>query len=116
HRRAPPPPRALVLPALPRGSEPVLLVEDEEGVRDLNRQVLQLCGYTVLTAGDGVEALRLSGQHAGPVHLLVTDVLMPQMGGRELSEVLSAQRPGLKVLFLSGYADGEVLGRGALGR
>ncbi|HYT88282.1 MAG TPA: response regulator [Gemmataceae bacterium] len=101
----------LSLPGLPRGAETVLLVEDEEGVRRLNRQVLRLCGYTVLEAGHAVEALKISGQYVGPIELLVTDVVMPEMNGRHLAEVLAGQRPGLKVLFLSGYGNPDPPGQ-----
>ena len=100
------------LPAsMPRGSETVLLAEDEEAVRVLVSQVLRLCGYTVLAARHGVEALQLSEQYAGNIDLLVTDVRMPQMGGEALAERLRQKRPHLKVLFLSGYADSPHLRR-----
>jgi DNA-binding response OmpR family regulator len=106
---------ALTLPGLPRGTETVLLVEDEPMVRGLNRQILQMCGYTILEAADGPEALRVSAAHAGPLDLLVTDVLLPRMGGLELAQMLTGQRPGLRVLFLSGgdVAEGDSLGLGA---
>src|SRR6185295_10980771 len=93
------------LKVLPRGSETVLFVEDEEGVRVLSRHTLQAFGYTVLEAKDGVEALRLAGLHQGRIDLLVTDVVMPKMGGREVAENLAMTRAGAKVLFLSGYTD-----------
>ncbi len=92
----------------------MLLVEDEEGVRSLSRQVLQGCGYTVLEARDGAEALRLCAEHEGPVHLLVTDVVMPQFGGRILAERLMGVKPGMKVLYLSGYTDDAVVRHGVL--
>jgi CheY-like chemotaxis protein len=106
---------ALTLPGLPRGTEAVLLVEDEPMVRGLNRQILQMCGYTVLEAADGPEALGVSAAHAGPLELLVADVLLPRMSGLELARVLTDRRPGLRVLFLSGggYEEGDVLGPGA---
>jgi PAS domain S-box-containing protein len=102
------PPEEVRLPhasRLPRGSETVLLAEDDEAVRLLVRQVLDLCGYTVLEARHGVEALQMSQQYVGDIHLLATDVRMPHMGGHELAEHLRYQRPGLRVLFLSGYSD-----------
>ncbi|MCI0463651.1 MAG: response regulator [Gemmataceae bacterium] len=99
----------LPLAELPHGSETVLLVEDEQGVRDLNRQVLRLCGYTVLEARHGAEALKISAQYSEAIHLLVTDAVLPQMSGRELSERLAGQRPGMRVLFLSGYTNSELL-------
>jgi CheY-like chemotaxis protein len=87
------------------GAETVLLVEDEEMVRHLVRYILQQEGYTVLEASNGVEALQRSERHRGPIHLLLADVVMPQMGGQELARRLLAARPNLPVLFLSGYAD-----------
>jgi CheY-like chemotaxis protein len=98
--------------ALPRGHETVLLVEDEDAVRALTRHVLRRCGYTVLEARDGAEALDLAGRHAGRVDLLLTDVVMPVLGGRELAQRLAGLRPELKVLFLSGYTDDAVVRHG----
>jgi PAS domain S-box-containing protein len=97
----------LTLAGMPRGTETVLLVEDEPMVRDLNRKILQLCGYTVLEAGDGQEALRVSAAHAGAIDLLMTDVQMPRLRGPELAQALAAQRPQMKVLFVSGVVSGE---------
>lgn len=95
-----------------RGSETVLVVEDEEGVRELLRAVLTEHGYTVLAARHGRDALLESERHEGPIHLLATDVVMPEMGGRELVAQLLPRRPGLKVLFISGYSNDEVVRRG----
>jgi PAS domain S-box-containing protein len=86
-----------------RASETVLLVEDEEDVRKVVTDFLQARGYTVLGAGSGPLALRLAEQHPGPIHLLLTDVVMPAMGGRELAERMRQQQPGIKVLYMSGY-------------
>lgn len=87
------------------GSETILVAEDEPGVRSLVCMALRLRGYVVVEAQDGVEALTVGSQHQGPLHLLLTDVAMPQMNGREVAERLAAQRPDLKVLFMSGYTD-----------
>jgi PAS domain S-box-containing protein len=91
--------------AEPIGSETILLVEDEEAVRALAREVLRRHNYVVLEARHGVEALRIAERHPNDIHLLVTDVVMPQMSGRELSARLTAVRPGTKTLFMSGYSD-----------
>jgi signal transduction histidine kinase/ActR/RegA family two-component response regulator len=104
---APPAP----VPALD-GAETLLLVEDDPQVRALSRLALSMHGYAVLEAGNGEEAVRLSDGHAGPIHLLVTDVVMPRMGGRQLAEALRARRPSMKVLFLSGYTDDAMMRHG----
>jgi PAS domain S-box-containing protein len=98
--------------ALPRGSETVLLVEDEQGVRELIRDFLLRCGYTVLEAADPIDAIALFDAHGDTLHLLITDVVMPRMNGRELAERLLARRPGLVVLYMSGYTDDQVLAHG----
>ncbi len=97
---------------VPSGDETVLLVEDEPGVRALAKQVLESCGYTVHEAGDGAEALAFLRSCGGPLDLLITDVVMPHMNGQQLVEHLAGLRPGLKVLYMSGYAD-DVSVRGA---
>jgi CheY-like chemotaxis protein len=98
--------------AAPHGSETVLLVEDEAEVRGLARDILRQQGYTVLESADGDDALRIGREHAGPIHLLVTDVVMPQMGGRELADRLRAGRRETKVLYVSGYTDDAILHQG----
>ena len=89
----------------PSGSETVLLVEDEESVRKLALRFLQSTGYTVLEAEGPVEALQLSQQHQGPIHLMVTDVVMPKMSGQNLARSLAPQRPEMRVIYISGYTD-----------
>jgi two-component system cell cycle sensor histidine kinase/response regulator CckA len=97
-----------------RGTETVLLVEDEEGVRSLARISLQRQGYKVLEARHGGEALLLCEQHQGTIDLLATDVVMPNMSGRELAERLAPLRPGLRVLYMSGYMDDAIVRHGLL--
>ena len=92
------------------GSETVLLVEDETRVRELGHLALRSVGYNVLEAPDGEQALRLVARHPGPIHLLVTDVVMPRMSGRVLADQLTLARPNVKVLYISGYTD-EALAR-----
>jgi len=100
--------------ALPQGTETALLVEDEPEVRWLVRDMLQRLGYTVLEARHGIEAQVLGIQHQGPIHLLITDVVMPQMSGREIAERLTSEHPETKVLYMSGYTDDAVVRHGVL--
>jgi CheY-like chemotaxis protein len=95
---------------LPSGSETILLVEDEELVRNLAHMVLQHQGYRVLVAGLGAEALRLASEHVGQIDLLVADVVMPGMSGRQLAQEMAHSRPKMKVLYLSGYTE-DAMGR-----
>jgi CheY-like chemotaxis protein len=90
------------------GSETILLVEDEESVRQLARQILAIEGYTVLAAENGEAALALCARYEGPIHLLVTDVVMPRMSGRRLADQLAISRPETKVLYTSGYTDNAI--------
>jgi signal transduction histidine kinase/CheY-like chemotaxis protein len=97
-----------------RGSETVLLVEDEDPVRRLARRCLERDGYQVLEAAGAEEALRLAAQHPGPIHLLLTDVVMPRIGGRELVERLAPTRAEMQVLYMSGYSEEAVARHGVL--
>ncbi|MEW5848436.1 MAG: PAS domain S-box protein [Myxococcota bacterium] len=109
---------ASVVPTTPvptgavEGNETILLVEDEEMLRRLLRPVLEMRGYTVLEAPHGAEAWEKCCAHPGPVHLVVTDVVMPQLGGRELVARLRARQPDIKVLYVSGYTDDDMVHRG----
>jgi len=100
--------------ALPRGSETVLVVEDDRTVRLLAGEMLRLNGYTVLQARDGPEALDLVHRHGRPIHLLLTDVVMPEMSGRQLAGGVAAIQPGIRVLYMSGYTDGVIGHHGVL--
>src|SRR6266705_363789 len=96
------------------GSETVLLAEDEQLVRVLARKVLEQAGYTVLVAAGGAEALEIARRHDGPIHLLLTDVVMPEMSGRELMHRITQVRPDTRVLYMSGYADEAIAHHGVL--
>lgn len=99
-------------PTPPSGTETVLVVEDEDAVLELVRRTLARAGYRVLEAGNGAEATRVAEHHDGPIHLLITDVVMPGMNGNELATELTRSRPDLEVIYISGYADSEVARRG----
>ena len=101
-------------PALRGGHETVLLVEDAAPVRTLARRSLEACGYQVIDAADGPKALELSARHTGEIAVLVTDVVMPGMSGRELAERLAPTRPAMKVLYTSGYTDDAMVRQGVL--
>jgi CheY-like chemotaxis protein len=96
------------------GKETVLLVEDQDQVRAVAQGILQRHGYCVITTGRPVDALSLCEEHDGPIDLLLTDVVMPQMSGVELAKRVSALRPDLKVLYMSGYTDDSVVRHGVL--
>jgi CheY-like chemotaxis protein len=97
-----------------RGSETVLVVEDEAALRTLARQILEANGYSVLEAASGLEALVTARGYSGPIHLLLTDVVMPGMSGPDLAERLKSERQELAVLFMSGYTDDALGHHGAL--
>jgi CheY-like chemotaxis protein len=107
HRQAPPAAQAT-------GTETILIVEDEPAVRQAIERILGGAGYRVMTAATGGEALLLCEKHEGPLDLLFTDVVMPQVSGRELADRLAALHPGLKVLFTSGYTDDAIVHHGVL--
>ncbi|MFL6595166.1 MAG: response regulator, partial [Chthoniobacterales bacterium] len=94
--------------------ETVLVAEDEEIVRDLICDVLEEQGYEIICARDGVEALQMASEFDGPIHLLVSDVIMPQINGPELAAQLTALRPDMKVLYVSGYSDNDIGDHGVL--
>ena len=97
-----------------RGTETILVAEDEDGVRSLTKEVLEKYGYTVLEASNGEEALKIAERHEGPLDLLLSDVVMPRMGGPELAQELLARRPAVKVLYMSGYTDHPMVRRGVV--
>ena len=97
---------------LPQGSETILLVEDEPSVRALAVRVLRARGYAVLEAGNGAEALRVAQDYKGAIDLLLTDIVMPQMGGMALAEQLATLRPHVAIVYMSGYTDNTVVGYG----
>ena len=108
-RAAPP------VPETRRAKETILLAEDLDAVREVVRDLLEAQGYKVLAARHGAEALALAEKHKGPLHLLLTDVVMPEMSGPELAQRLCRLRPEMKILFMSGYTDAAIADEGALG-
>jgi CheY-like chemotaxis protein len=98
------------------GKATILIVEDDPGIRDLSAKILSRCGYHVLAAGGGDEAREICERHDGAIHLLLSDVLMPGMTGPMVAEMLTAMRPGLKVVFMSGYTDDVVVRHGVMER
>ena len=101
-----------VAPGLGGGSETILLVEDEAGVRSVARELLEMKGYKVLEAEDGARGLELGLTYPETLHLLLSDIVMPGMSGRDLAERLSVERPGIRVLFISGFTDDTMVRRG----
>jgi two-component system cell cycle sensor histidine kinase/response regulator CckA len=92
----------------------ILVVEDEADVRELVRDILAAQGYQVLAAQDGVEALQVAGEHEAPIHLLITDVVMPRLSGKALADQLRSSRPQMRVLYTSGYTDNAIVDHGVL--
>jgi CheY-like chemotaxis protein len=110
-------PRASAPPgASTAGTETTLLVEDNAGVRQLATRMLAAAGFTVLAAASGEEALQVLARHPGPVDLVLTDVVMPGMTGMDMAQRASEARPGIHVLYMSGYIDDEVVRRGVVAR
>ena len=107
-------PSASLLPAI--GTETILLVEDEPSIRALSRRILEERGYRVLDAGSGKDALERVQREAGPIHLLLTDLIMPDMAGTELASRMQKLNPDLRILFMSGYTDDGVVRNGQLGK
>lgn len=99
---------------MPRGEETILLVEDTNWLRELLRRVLQTCGYSVLEAAHGEEAIQLAVAHPGTVHLLLSDLVLPGIGGRGLAKRIGALKPGIKLLYMSGYTFDAVQSHGVL--
>jgi CheY-like chemotaxis protein len=101
-------------PELSRRSETILLVEDAESLRELTRVLLKNNGYTVLVAENGAEAIELAEHEDRPIHLLLTDVVMPGMSGREVANYLTAKRPDMRVIYMSGYTNDVIAHHGVL--
>lgn len=94
------------------GKVTILIVEDDPGIRALSAKILRRCGYEVLVAGGADEARQISEHHEGIIHVLLSDVVMPGMNGPMVAEMLTRMRPGLKVVFMSGYSDDEIVRHG----
>jgi len=105
---------AVPTPPVRGAAETILLVEDEQLVRNLTREILVRNGYEVLQAADGLEALRAAAAYDGAIHLMLTDVVMPRMSGRELVERILPLRPDMRVLYVSGYSDEAIARQGQL--
>ena len=98
----------------PRGNETILICEDDNAVRELTKQTLKEAGYTVITAEEGQKALQLAGETTGRIDLLITDVIMPEMNGKKLSDTLTKSRPEIRTLFVSGYTSNVIAHHGVL--
>ncbi|MGH7583272.1 MAG: response regulator, partial [Gemmatimonadales bacterium] len=102
------------MPARTRGAETILVAEDEPELRALMKRALERHGYGVLVAADGADALATAARHAGPIHLLLTDMVMPNLSGRQLAEQLTRERPDLRVLIMSGYSTDAIARQGVV--
>ena len=100
----------------PTGSETILLAEDEKDVRGIAREFLSLAGYTILEAHDGASAIEIARQHKGPIHVLITDMVMPKVSGRELADVMADIRPETKIIYMSGYTEDPTVPGGHAGQ
>jgi two-component system, cell cycle sensor histidine kinase and response regulator CckA len=109
---APTGPKSVMTTVAPRGTETVLIAEDEDGVRNVATAILEIQGYTVLVAETGTKAVKILSEHPDPIHLLLTDVVMPDFGGRNLAEIVRQQRPEIRVMYMSGYTDDKVVRSG----
>jgi two-component system cell cycle sensor histidine kinase/response regulator CckA len=98
------------------GSETILVVEDDETVRKFAERALKGFGYRILIAANGEEAVRIAGEYEGSIDLMLTDVVMPGMSGQDLEDKLKASKPGIKVLYMSGYTDDTIVHHGILDR
>jgi CheY-like chemotaxis protein len=105
---------AAVVERSAEGKATVLIVEDDPGIRELSRKILSRCGYTVLVADGGDEARTVSEHHEGSIDVLLSDVVMPGMNGPMVAEMLTRMRPGLKVVYMSGYTDDTVVRHGVM--
>ena len=102
------------LPSMEKGTETILVADDEASIRKLIRDTLEPLGYTIIEAADGEEAIALFNRTEAKIDMLLTDVIMPKMNGKKLAETLLAQSPQLKVLYMSGYTDNVIVHQGVL--
>lgn len=99
---------------LPRGDEPILVVENDEEVRKITGRILRMQGYRVLEASNGGDVFSVCDQYEGPIHLTITDVVMPEMKGTELAKRLSSSYPEMKVIYMTGYVEDVISHHGVL--
>jgi len=106
------PPASREIRLAAKGHETILIVDDDDAVRQMVKTMLKLSGYTILEAADGQKAVETAEAHAAPIHLLITDIVMPHVSGREVAETLAPLKPGMRVLFISGYTEDVVVRQG----